>query len=129
MPGKKLVFALLDLLIFIGAAFPGAGVVRAALTLGNGYYTNLCDSGTNAIYYSCDKGCNPSAGTCTSSNSGAVKYVCAGNWNQCLESESLWSNFEQMNDTGCGQTVQLSLFDKKCRRDDGPWENSCRLLG
>ena len=36
--------------------------VRAAIGYGNGEYTNLCDSGTKATYYSCDAGCDPTLG-------------------------------------------------------------------
>lgn len=113
----------------LGMMFLGAGVVKAALVFGSGYYTNLCDSGTEATYYSCDKRCNVATGACTSSNDGVVKYICLGKWNQCLESESGWSNFEQVRGVVCGYTVQLSLFDKKCRNEDGSWNSSCQLLG
>jgi hypothetical protein len=103
--------------------------VSAALTYGNGYYTNLCDSGTVATYYNCDPGCDPNTGSCRGENQGVVKWVCGGRWNQCLESESQWSDFEQVGSTGCGYTVQLSKFDKKCRREDGTWDSNCTLLG
>jgi hypothetical protein len=115
--------------ILFGVLFIRTGSVRAATSYGNGYYTNLCDSGTAATYYNCDPGCNPQTGSCSSTNDGVVKWVCQGKWNQCLEWESQWSNYEQIDTTGCGYTVQLSLFDKKCRRDDGTWDNTCRLLG
>lgn len=102
---------------------------QAAITFGSGYYTNLCDSGTTASFYNCDPGCNPTTGICQSSNQGVVKWVCTGKWNQCLESESQWTNYEQVDKVSCGYTVQLSVFDKKCRREDGAWDNSCKLLG
>lgn len=111
----------------------GAGIyphqVGAALTYGSGYYTNLCNSGTAATYYNCDPGCNPATGSCQSNNGGAVRWVCNGKWNQCLESESSWSDKAQVDGVGCGYTVQLSLFDKKCRRIDGSWDNTCKLMG
>ena len=115
--------------LLAGSGFLGPKNVRAALTFGPGYYTNLCDSGTNASFYNCNPGCNPVTGNCSSSNAGVVKYICYGKWNQCLESESQWSNFEQLSGTGCGNTVQLSLYNKKCRRDDGSWDSTCNLLG
>jgi hypothetical protein len=129
MPGKNLRFVTAVTVFGIGAMSLGYGVAKAAMTLGSGYYTNLCDSGTKATYYSCNQGCDPDTGSCTSGNSGVVKYVCTGKWNQCLESESQWSNYEQVAGTGCGQTVQLSLYDKKCRREDGAWDPTCKLLG
>lgn len=107
----------------------GGGVVRAAVTYGNGYYTNLCGTGTAATGYNCNLGCNPETGSCTSDSQGVVKWVCLGKWNQCLESESQWGNQERVDGMGCGYTVQLSLFDKKCRREDGSWDATCRLLG
>ena len=119
--------------IFLAVLFSGiflaAEPAKAALSYGNGYYTNLCDSGTAATYYNCDPGCDPAAGSCRSENQEVVKWVCGGKWNQCLESESRWSNFEQVDQVGCGYTVQLSKFDRKCRREDGSWDSGCRLLG
>jgi hypothetical protein len=104
-------------------------VVSANLSYGSGYYTNLCDSGTSAKYYSCDFGCNPTLGSCKSGNNGVVKWMCSGKWDQCLASESGWNGYEDLGGVNCGTTVQLSLFDKKCRREDGTWDNSCKLLG
>jgi hypothetical protein len=109
--------------------FGGVVPVEASLSFGSGYYTNLCDSGTTANYYTCDPGCNPNTGSCQSGNSGVVKWMCSGKWDQCLSSESGWDNYEDFSGVACGTTVQLSLFDKKCRRDDGSWDNSCKLLG
>lgn len=118
------------LTIFATAGFLlAASAVKAALTYGSGYYTNLCDSGTAATYYSCDPGCDPAKGSCQGENSGVVKWVCSGKWNQCLESESQWSDFEKVDDISCGYTVQLSKFDRKCRREDGSWDSNCKLLG
>lgn len=114
---------------FLVYLFLGGLPVSANLTYGSGYYTNLCDSGTAAKYYSCDPGCNPVTGSCQSGNSGVVKWSCSGKWDQCLASETGWNGYQDVTGTACGTTVQLSLFDKKCRRDDGSWDNSCRLLG
>ena|SRR3989344_7411582 len=104
-------------------------LVVTAINFGTGNYTNLCDSGTAANFYSCDPGCNPQTGICESTNQGVVRYVCTGKWNQCLESESDWSNQKSLGTPGCEKTVQLSLFDKKCRREDLTWDTSCNLLG
>lgn len=116
------------LVIFFGIL--GAGTpARAAMSYGEGYYTNLCGSGTRADKYTCDTGCNPLTGQCGGKNNGAVRYVCVGNWDQCLENENGWTNSVFLGDPGCGNTVQLSLYDKSCRRNDGSWDDNCRLLG
>jgi len=115
-------------LVWMGL-FLAVSPVKAALTYGNGYYTNLCDSGTAATYYNCDSGCDPKTGSCRSETMGVVKWVCSGKWNQCLESESQWSNLEQVDNIGCGYTVQISKFSEKCRMENGSWNSNCRLLG
>lgn len=115
--------------VLLAAFLAGAGVVKAGLGYGTGSYVNLCGSGTVATKYSCNSGCNPSNGTCISGNNGAVRYICSGRWDQCLESEGNWGNSVTIGNPGCGNTVQLSLFDKQCRRDDGSWDPSCNLLG
>lgn len=113
----------------LSAVFFGVAVVKAAVSFGNGYYVNLCGGGTSATVYKCDSGCNPTDGSCVSQNQGAVSYVCNGRWDQCLEGESWWSNKVQIGTQACGQTVQLSLYDHKCRREDGSWDSTCQLLG
>jgi hypothetical protein len=90
---------------------------------------NLCGSGTAATRYTCDPGCDPTSGTCRSGNNGVAKYTCVGKWNQCVESELGWSGREELGNPGCNRTVQISLFDKKCRREDGGWDPTCTLLG
>ncbi len=115
-------------LILAGLVF-GTGRVLAAMTYGSGTYVNLCGSGTSATRYSCDPGCNPTTGVCQSTNRGVVKYVCAGRWDQCLDAEGYFSNSEAIGEVACGRTVQLSLYDKACRREDGSWDSSCSLLG
>ena len=107
----------------------GVGVAKAAIAYGTGYYVNLCGGGTAAAQYNCNAGCSPTSGACESGNNGAVKYTCVGKWNQCVESESGWSGREEVGNPGCNRTVQLSLFDKKCRREDGGWDQTCQLLG
>lgn len=121
----KIYFIILGLAIFAAEVVP----VKAAVTFGSGRYVNLCGSGTVATDYTCDLRCNPVMGLCTSQTKGAVRYVCSGEWNQCLESESNWSNSVAIGNPGCGKTVQLSLYDKQCRRDDGSWDQTCELLG
>jgi hypothetical protein len=123
----KINIVIMGFLLFLLSGW--VSVAKANLGYGSGYYTNLCDSGTSAKYYSCDVGCNPTLGTCQSTNNGVVRWTCSGKWDQCLASESGWDSGENLSDVACGTTVQLSLFDKKCRREDGSWDNSCRLLG
>ena len=121
------IFGALALFLFIAGVVPSG--VLAGLKYGAGYYTNLCGTGTLATAYACSNGCNPITGICTSSANGAVRYVCLGNWNQCLENEAGWVNGVSVGDPGCDNTVQLSIYDHKCRREDGSWDGSCRLLG
>lgn len=120
-------FGAVALFLVAGAVFPHQA--RAALSFGGGVYTNLCGTGTQATAYRCTADCNPETGTCTAENEGAVRYVCLGNWNQCLENESGWGNGVSLGNPGCGNTVQLSVYDKKCRKEDGSWDFSCKLLG
>jgi hypothetical protein len=116
-------------MFFVSAGVFGVVSVRAAIQYGGGYYLNLCGSGTTADQYTCNSGCNSSTGLCTSNNNGVVRWVCSGKWNQCQERESAWSNSEALGSPGCGKTVQISLFDKKCRQTDGRWNQDCNLLG
>ena len=122
----KIILAIVSVFFVLG---PAAGTAQAQITYGDGYYVNLCGSGTAATTYTCDPGCNPATGRCAGTNNGVVKWTCAGKWEQCLESESTWSNVQETGNPGCGRTVQISMFDKTCRRQDGSWDNSCKLLG
>jgi hypothetical protein len=122
----KIALVVISIVLAFGA---GLGVVHAAVSFGTGVYVNLCGSGTVATSYTCDPGCNPNTGVCSGSNNGVVRWVCSGKWNQCLESESDWMNREELGNPGCNKTVQVSLFDKKCRREDGAWDQTCNLLG
>lgn len=109
-------------LVFVSGA-------EAAVNFGSGTYTNLCGTGTSATAYRCEAQCNASTGICESDNSGVVKWTCPGRWEQCLEQESNFSNRASLDNIACGKTVQVSVFDKKCRLEDGAWDTSCRLLG
>jgi hypothetical protein len=120
---------LLPVIAGIAVLAAGGSRVEAAISFGSGYYTNLCDSGTAANNYTCDPGCNPATGTCTSAQGGAVKYSCNGKLMQCMEAESAWGNAQTVGNPGCGKTVQLSLFNRKCRQNDGTWDDACVLKG
>lgn len=111
------------------AIFVGAARVQARISYGSGSYTNLCGGGTNAESYTCSSGCNPAQGRCQSDNESVVKWTCNGKLNQCGENESAWANVQELGQPGCDKTVQLSLFDKNCRKNDGSWDTSCVLSG
>lgn len=115
--------------IGIGGFFGGAQHVQAAIGYNGGAYVNLCGTGTAATNYTCSAACNPQTGSCSGSNNGVVKYVCSGRWDQCFEAESYWSNYAEIGNQSCGKTVQLSVFDKTCRKEDGTWDSSCKLQG
>lgn len=122
-----MIFKTLLTLFFLVAVF--APKAQAAIPFGTGTYVNLCGSGTAANVYSCNANCNVRTGSCAGSNNGVVKYTCNGRWDQCLESESYWSNYAEVGSTSCGKTVQVSVFDKKCRLENGGWDPSCKLDG
>lgn len=125
---KKLTISSAFVLIWLSGMGLGVKSARANLSYNGGYYTNLCGGGTAANTYSCNMSCAPTSGMCQSNNGGAVRYICSGKWTGCLESET-WGNAAQLGQVSCGNTVQLSLYDKKCRQDDGSWDSSCNLLG
>ncbi len=113
----------------LAGIFLGAARVEAAVNFGSGTYTNLCGTGTVATAYRCEARCNTTTGICESNNNGVVKWTCPGRWEQCLEQESNFSNSASLDNVACGRTVQISVFDKKCRTEEGSWDTSCRLLG
>lgn len=107
----------------------GSGKVRA-LSYGNGVYTSLCGSGVGGQEYSCEADCDPLKGECRGVNSGVVRYECEGQLLQCSSGESGWSNWERLGrETACGKTVQLTVYNKRCRLDNGTWDGSCQLSG
>lgn len=114
--------------VCMATAMAGARLAKANLAFGTGYYTNLCGSGTAADRYACEAACNTATATCGSNSGGVVRYVCSGKWDQCLESEE-WGNSKQVGQAACGKTVQLSVYDKKCRMEDGSWDPTCKLRG
>ncbi len=92
----------------------------AALTYNNGVYTNICGTGTLATANSCNKGCDPATGTCSSSMAGVVKYVCDGRTDECKSNESSFSTTQSFAGATCGKTYQLDVFNKSCR-SGGNW--------
>jgi PKD domain len=113
----KLFFILLP--IFSLVMFFRTPIVHAAISYGSGVYTNLCGSGFTALANLCNKGCNPSSGTCSISNPYVVKWTCDGRLNECRNNESSWSTNQSLSGTACGKTVQLDVFTKNCRVGGG----------
>lgn len=107
----------------------GVATAQARMSYGGGEYTNLCGGGTNAEVYSCNNGCNPTTGRCESISQSVVKWTCNGRLNQCGQNESGWSNIQEIGQPGCDKTIQISLFDKNCRKADGSWDSTCILQG
>jgi LPXTG-motif cell wall-anchored protein len=118
--------------IFVPAClllFAGVVPVQARISYGSGYYTNLCGGGTDANTYSCSASCDPTKGSCQGSGDVVVKWTCSGQWNQCGDNETVWSSQQSLSGTACDKTVQISVFDKKCRKSDGGWDGTCVLQG
>lgn len=119
---KKLLITLFISSLVIGGSIFGPKIVKAAIQFNGGEYTNLCGSGPDATSYSCEANCNPSTGFCRGTGDVTVaKYVCNdAKKNDCRDNES-WSTEADMGSPRCNTTVQLDVFDKKCRGDDGSW--------
>jgi LPXTG-motif cell wall-anchored protein len=124
---KKLLLTIITTACLLLSA--GVVSVQARISYGSGYYTNLCGGGTDANVYSCSAKCDPTKGSCQGSGDVAVKWTCSGQWNQCGDNESGWSSSQSISGTTCDKTVQISVFDKKCRKSDGGWDGSCVLQG
>lgn len=93
----------------------------ARITYGSGEYTNLCGSGTAATYNSCGGHCNTNTGSCSYPNSSVVKFTCDGRQTECRDNESSFSTYQSVSNTACGKTVQIDVFNKKCRDLQGNW--------
>lgn len=119
--------------IYLAAAaafLVGAGSAGAQISYQGGQYTNLCGGGEGGSYYNCDAQCDAMTGECRGTNNGVVKWVCDGKATQCNQQESSWANSQKIDaSVGCGKTVQVSSYDRKCRKADGGWDNRCTLKG
>ncbi len=106
----KKIFVFLICLGLLG--WGAAGVVKAL------EYINVC-GGT---------GCGYCIGnSCT--GPWVVTYKCDGRVPDCRSNESGWSqNGTATANPGCGQSVQVDVFPKKCRLNDGSWDDSCQPL-
>lgn len=89
------------------------------LSYGGGVYTNLCGTGTAATADTCNAGCNPYTGSCSSTTASVVRYVCDGRLNECRQNESGFSTSQSVAGVSCGKTVQLDVYTKNCRADGG----------
>jgi hypothetical protein len=97
----------------------------AGISHNGGEYINLSGSGLNANFHSGNY-CSTSSGTCKGPS--VVKFTCDGRNPDCRSGESGFSSSQSLGNPGCGKTVQLDVFDKQCRRSDGSWDDSCKLL-
>lgn len=99
----------------------------ASISFGDGYYTNLYGNTVIDGKILADQHvgtfCSPSQGTC--SGSALVRWVCDGLTTDCrnLPSET-WGTRQSVNNPnpGCSKTVQIDVFDKKCRVGDAGWD-------
>lgn len=111
------------IILGLATVLMGAGQVEAE-------WVNLCGDGTRAAVYTCPAECDQGEGVCRAENEGAVRWICTGKRYQCVEEgESEWGREARLGAPGCNRTVQLSVFDRKCRREDGGWDETCRILG
>ena len=97
---------------FILASFTPA---LAALSFDGGYYTNLCGSGISAAGDTCNAGCDPTQGTCTSSQPFVVKYSCDGKQGTCRNNASHFGTSQTLVGATCGTTVELDVYKKSCQ--------------
>lgn len=96
--------------------------VYAGTRFGSGEYINICGSGLNADGNGCGRGCNVGSGTCSASGPYVVKFTCDGKSSngQCLSNEETFATSASLN-ASCGKTVQIDVFNKKCRDSSGNW--------
>lgn len=112
---KKILAFILVLGIFSLLVQP----VRAAISYGSGYYTNLCGSGTAANAQTCNAGCNTSSGSCSSSGDTVVRFECDGRTTDCRSGESGFASSHSIGSVSCGKTVQIDVFTHNCRANGG----------
>ena len=108
--------------------------LAAPITYGTGYYTNLYGSGEAANLHT-GAYCNPSTGSCWApggAGTSVVKFTCNGKTAHCneLNGTETWSTSNRVDNPhpGTGKTVQLDVFNKKCRVGDYGWETDCQEL-
>lgn len=111
----KLFYSLLAVILLALCILPSVAPTYAALTYGNGVYTNLCGTGTAATANTCNKGCNPGTGTCTSDKPYVIKWTCNGNMQDCRLNETPFAATQNIGNTTCGQTVSIQVYNRNCR--------------
>lgn len=102
-----LLFSLLSLL-----SFALAQSVYAEVT--NGPSGSGCGADTNSAW------CNGPA---------VVTYTCDGRKNECRLNEGAWGTSASTAGLACGKTMQIDVFDKKCRIGDAGWDQTCQNTG
>lgn len=94
-----------------------------AVDFNQGTYSNLCGTGTAATSNTCQRGCDPQKGTCSSNGNHVVKFICDGKKTDCRDNESGFASQQNIGNPGCGKTVQIDVFNKDCRAKGG-WDCS-----
>lgn len=89
--------------------------VHAAVSFDGGYYTNLCGSGVNAAGDTCNGGCDPAQGSCTSPQPYVVKYICDGQQTTCRNNASHFETTQSVTGATCGTTVEVDVYKKSCQ--------------
>lgn len=107
------------LLILLTALNLFATKTYAAASYGNGTYTNICGTGTDASRNMCNQGCNINTGTCVSNGNNVVQYTCDGRVAECKNNEQSFRTSASVANTPCGKTVQIDVFTKTCRVNGG----------
>jgi hypothetical protein len=82
----------------------------------------LCGTGIDASANTCNKGCDTSKGSCsTFFSKRVVKYTCDGRKTECRDNESAFASSQSVSGSTCGKTVQIDVFKRNCRANDGSW--------
>ncbi len=106
----------------LAMAFFSPSQVFAAIPYNGGEYINLCGTGEAANAHTCNRGCDINSGRCTAPAGTVVKFTCDGRQANCTDNESNWSSSQSIGSVSCGKTVQIDVFNKKCRNTTGGWD-------
>lgn len=117
---KAFFFSLTFGMVMVLSSFFFLPTVTAAVSYGNGYYTNLCGTGLNATADTCNRGCSTATGSCGAPGNTVVKFTCDGKVTECRNNESAFASSQNVTGVSCGKTVQIDIFDKACRQN-GTW--------
>ena len=124
---KKLQLIIASGILLTAVLMAAPSRVQALLNFGNGFYTNLCGTGTAATEYIrsvCPANCSTGGGFCDnsgiSSTDSVAKFTCDGQLTDCRSNE-VWGTSQSLGDPGCNKTVQIDAYDKRCRDGSGNW--------